>query len=129
MEVRRVLKPAGVLYLAMPNALSLWRRAFGARWVAGWFAPYHLFVYTVTGVRALAQATGFKVVRDWSITPDSWLRLHLKATFHPDDNHLDARADRWLDAPLFRLPLALLLRIVEAPVRERDCLVVELRKC
>ena len=128
-EVSRVLKRPGTLYLAMPNARSIWRRAFGARWVAGWFAPYHLFVYSMSGIRALAQATGFQVVRGWSVTPDSWLRLHLRATLRPGDNRLDARIPNWLDASLVRLPLALLLRAAELLVQERDCLVVELAKC
>src|SRR2546425_2918764 len=55
-EVRRVLKPAGELYLAMPNARSIWRKVFARHWVTGWFAPFHVFVYGITGIQALAQA-------------------------------------------------------------------------
>jgi len=128
-ELRRVLKPAGEVYLAMPNARSVWRRVFGADWVAGWFAPFHVFVYGVPAIRALAQAHRFQVVRSWSITPDSWLRLNLKAALYRGNNRLDAAPRTWLDLPLVRLPLALLLRLAEALIRERDCLVVHLKKC
>src|SRR5207247_10598535 len=89
-EVRRILKPAGALYLAMPNALSFWRQVFGANWVTGWFAPFHLFVYSVAGSGTLAQAHRFEVVRAWSSTSDSWLRLNIKADLHPTSRDLDS---------------------------------------
>lgn len=128
-EVRRILRPGGLVYLAMPNALSIWRRVFGANWVAGWFAPFHLFVYSAVGIGKLAQAHGFEVVRSWSSTSDSWLRLNIKAALHPTSHNLDATPRSWLDGVFVRLPLSALLRLVEVAVRERDCLVVELKKC
>ena len=128
-EAHRVLKPGGALYLAMPNARSVWRRAFGAHWVAGWFAPFHLFVYSARAIRALARAHGFAVVQSWSATSDSWLRLNLRAALHPADNQLDAAPKRWLDRAPARIPLALALRLAELFVRERDCLVVRLERC
>jgi SAM-dependent methyltransferase len=128
-EVRRILRPGGLVYLAMPNALSIWRRVFGANWVAGWFAPFHLFVYSAVGIGKLAQAHGFEVVRSRSSTSDSWLRLNIKAALHPTTHNLDATPRSWLDGVFVRLPLSALLRLVEVAVRERDCLVVELKKC
>jgi SAM-dependent methyltransferase len=128
-EARRVLKPGGALYLAMPNAASVWRHLFGANWVAGWFAPFHLFVYSVPAVRVLARAHGFTVAASRSTTSDSWLRLDLRAAVHPSDNRLDAAPATLLDRAPLRVPLALALRVVELFIRERDCLVVRLEKC
>jgi SAM-dependent methyltransferase len=128
-EVRRVLKPGGTLYLAMPNAASRWRRWFDANWVAGWFAPFHLFVYDVPAVRVLGAAHGFTLAASRSITSDSWLRLNLKAALHPSENRLDSAPPTLLDRAPARLLLALALRVVELFLRERDCLVVRLEKC
>ncbi len=128
-EVRRILKPAGAFYLAVPNARSVWRRVFGANWVSGWFAPFHLFVYSLTGIRVLAQLHGFDIVRSWSATSDSWFRLNLKALLYKGNNSLDFTPKMWLDRALVRATLLSLLRLVEAPAGDRDCLVVELKKC
>jgi SAM-dependent methyltransferase len=128
-EARRILKPRGALYLAMPNARSIWRRVFGKNWVGGWFAPFHLFVYSMPAIRALAVAHGFAVVRSWSATSDSWLRLNLRAALHPAHHRLDAAPKTWLDRAPARIALALALRLAELFVRERDCLVVQLEKC
>jgi SAM-dependent methyltransferase len=128
-EVRRILRPAGIVYLAMPNSLSIWRRVFGANWVTGWFAPFHLVVYSAAGIRRLARAHRFEVVRSWSTTSDSWLRLNIKAALYPANNHLDSTQRTWLDGLLVRLPLIVFLRLAELTIRERDCLVVELKKC
>jgi SAM-dependent methyltransferase len=128
-EVRRILRPGGALYLAMPNARSLWRRVFGADWVTGWYAPFHLFVYSLAGIRTLAHAHGFEVVRARSATPDSWLRLNLRARFDPTNHHLDATTTTWLASLGVRVPVAAVLRLAEVAIRERDCLLVELKKC
>src|SRR5450631_3934338 len=36
-ELARILKSGGMLYLAVPNAASIWRKIFGDNWVSGWF--------------------------------------------------------------------------------------------
>jgi len=128
-EVRRILQPSGEVYLAMPNARSIWRRRFGADWVVGWFAPFHLFVFSLRSIRALAAANGFAVVRWWSSTPESWFRLNLHARLHPENNLLGDAATTWLDTWPPRVLLGAALRLRELFARERDCLVVRLRKC
>ena len=126
-ELGRILNNKGTLYLAVPNAASIWRKVFGANWVSGWYAPFHLFHYNRETLAGLAQQHGFVVTDCWSRTPDSWFRLNLKAFFYPSENQLDWRKT-WLDSRPVRYLLMLLLRIIEFPFSERDCLVIKLQK-
>lgn len=126
-ELARILKPGGVLHLAVPNAASIWRRVFGSNWVSGWYAPFHLFHYDRESLSKLSQQHGFIVTDSWCNTPESWFRLNLKAFFFPRENQLDWRKT-WLDSRPARLLLMFLLRIVELPLSERDCLVIKLQK-
>ena len=126
-ELARILKPGGSLYLALPNVASAWRKVFGRNWVSGWFAPFHLFHYDRQALASLARQHHFQVVEGWSRTPSSWFRLNLKAWIHAEDNRVDWRRS-WLDNRFVAYPLMLLLRLIEIPLRERDCLVVHLKK-
>ena len=126
-ELARVLKNGGVLYLAVPNADSIWGKVFGDNWVSGWFAPFHLFHYNSAALAKLAAQHGFDVVEGWSSTPESWFRLNLKSYLYPNENKLDWRIN-WLDSRPVRYLLMPLLRVVEWPFAERDCLVIQFKK-
>ena len=126
-ELARILKSDGMMYLAVPNAASIWRKVFGANWVSGWFAPFHLFHYNREILKKLASKYGFEVMESWSSTPESWFRLNLKAYLYPKENKLDWYRC-WLDRLPIRYFLMLVLRIVELPFSERDCLVVKFKK-
>jgi SAM-dependent methyltransferase len=126
-ELARILKRGGMLYLAVPNSASIWRRIFGADWVSGWFAPFHLFHYNRAALVKLAVQHGFDMVASWSSTPESWFRLNLKACLYPGENRLDWRKS-WLDSGPMRYLMMMVLRIIELPFAERDCLVIKLVK-
>ena len=126
-ELARVLKDGGMLYLAVPNAASVWRNVFGQNWISGWFAPFHLFHYTRGALEQLAGHHGFDPVQAWSRTPESWFRLNLKAAFYPKEHRLDWYVN-WLDATPIRYLLMCVLRVIELPCREKDCLVVQFKK-
>lgn len=126
-ELARILKNGGMLYLAVPNVASIWRKVFGNNWVSGWFSPFHLFHYNRHSLAKQAGQHGFDVVGSWSSTPVMWFKLNLKACLYPKEKRLDT-CKSWLDRRPLDYILMLMLRIIELLFRERDCLVMHLKK-
>lgn len=60
-ELRRILKPGGLLALRLPNADSLDARIFGRYW-SGLDAPRHLYVFSKANIRAMLTQQGYEVV-------------------------------------------------------------------
>jgi SAM-dependent methyltransferase len=61
-EVRRVLRPAGVAVIGVPNAASLQARLFGRYWAA-YDAPWHLTHFTPETLDRLLGQAGLRAVR------------------------------------------------------------------
>lgn len=61
-EIRRILKPGGVLVFRVPNGGSLDARLFGPYW-AGLEPPRHLFVFDQKTLTAFLSNAGFAVKR------------------------------------------------------------------
>jgi len=59
-EIRRILKPGGLLLISTPNLQSWDARLFGRYW-AGLDAPRHLYVFSSQTLGRLLNATGFRV--------------------------------------------------------------------
>ena len=60
-EIKRILKPDGLVYLTVPNTLSLNFWLFGQNWY-GLDAPRHVISYCPRALRFLCDATGFEIV-------------------------------------------------------------------
>ena len=58
-EIRRILKPDGILILRVPNGGSWDAKLFGPNW-AGLDAPRHLFVYNQETLLEILKITGFQ---------------------------------------------------------------------
>ena len=67
LEVKRILKPGGLLLLRVPSLDSLDARLFGAFW-AGLDPPRHLTVFSRETLVRLLTETGFTVERSWCMS-------------------------------------------------------------
>ena len=126
-ELFRILVDKGDLYISVPNSNSIWRRIFKKKWVSGYFAPFHLAHYNEKTLTVLAEKHGFRVQKTFYRTPESWFRLNIKAVWHSEVNNLDHYSS-WIDTKLVKFCLCLLLRVIELPIRNRDCMTMHLRK-
>ena len=110
-EAARVLKPAGLLYVEVPNAGGWTAGRYGPAWLA-WDVAHHVSHFTPATLARLAAKAGFTVVREVHLSLEyspptllqTWLNQWLggdsrlfRAITHDDDR----------DAPRGRVPLAL----------------------
>lgn len=67
-EVRRVLRPGGLLAIQSPNVRSVMARAAGREW--SWLLlPFHVWHFTPRAMRATLQRRGFRVERSYTWEP------------------------------------------------------------
>lgn len=61
-EIKRILKPEGLLVIAVPNLTSWDARVFGPAWV-GYDVPRHLYTFAPATLGTLLDQVGFRVAR------------------------------------------------------------------
>ena len=62
-EIRRVLKPKGLLLLAVPNRATSWKRRLARAGLFAYSDPDHKIEYTLDELRAELHASGFAITR------------------------------------------------------------------
>jgi SAM-dependent methyltransferase len=71
-QLRRCLEPTGELWIACPNADSIWRSVFGRNWI-NWHVPYHLWHFTPVALTKVLEKAGFQVDEMTTISPAIWV--------------------------------------------------------
>jgi SAM-dependent methyltransferase len=77
-HIHPAMTEGGRLYIALPNAESIWRTAFGEDW-AHWHVPFHLWHHTRRSLGLLLEQTGFWLESVRTVTPGEWLLLSIDA--------------------------------------------------
>jgi 2-polyprenyl-3-methyl-5-hydroxy-6-metoxy-1,4-benzoquinol methylase len=143
-DAARVLKPAGLLYVEVPNAGGWTARRYGPAWLA-WDVTHHVSHFTPSTLARLAAKAGFTVVREVHLSLEyspptllqTWLNQWLggdsrlfRAMTHDDDR--DAPGGRvplpiHVAAAILLLPAAVLVTLFLALRRDGDTLGVYFR--
>ena len=77
-KVEPALREGGMVYIVVPNAGSIFRRAFGADWVH-WHVPFHLFHFTEDALAKLCRQCGLELESVRNVTSGEWLLMSLEA--------------------------------------------------
>jgi SAM-dependent methyltransferase len=72
LDIARILKPEGQVWIACPNNQSWLRRLFGRDWI-NWHVPFHIVHFSSATLRRLLVETGFVDVEVRQITPALWV--------------------------------------------------------
>jgi len=143
-EAAKVLKPAGLLYVEVPNAGGWTARRYGLAWLA-WDVAHHVSHFTPITLERLGAKAGFTVVREVHLSLEyspptllqTWLNQWLggdsrlfRAMTHDDDR--DAPGGRvplpiHVAAAILLLPAAVLVTFLLALRRDGDTLGVYFR--
>jgi 2-polyprenyl-3-methyl-5-hydroxy-6-metoxy-1,4-benzoquinol methylase len=93
-EIKRILKPNGLVAFSIPNPKSTWAKRFGAAWI-GYDSPRHLYLFHNKSLALLLAQSGFDLVEQshfletyhtWVASFHTWLNREM-------DNN---RRRRWL---------------------------------
>lgn len=93
-EAGRLLRPRGLLLIAVPNLASWSFEHFGRSWF-GLDVPRHLTHFTPTTLNALLAAEGFRVLKLTHIGTDGWLRQSARRLSAGGSGSIALRACRW----------------------------------
>jgi 2-polyprenyl-3-methyl-5-hydroxy-6-metoxy-1,4-benzoquinol methylase len=125
LSVRRLLKPAGQVWISCPNSQSWLRPAFGRCWI-NWHVPFHLSHFSAGQLRSLLEECGFTLRETRQLTPALWVASSIVVRLFAREG----KATRQLRNPVLMFALVMLCRLLLFPVlyignrRGRgDCLV------
>jgi len=96
-KIRQLLRPDGLLVIALPAADSLEARLFGRRWY-GLDAPRHRWLPSRRALRSLVQGAGFAIeeISGWSLrTPLVGFAASVAPSLEPAQLRRLARNSRW----------------------------------
>jgi SAM-dependent methyltransferase len=72
LDIARILKPEGQVWIACPNNQSWLRTLFGRAWI-NWHVPFHIVHFSSATLQRLLVETGFTDIEIGQITPALWV--------------------------------------------------------
>jgi 2-polyprenyl-3-methyl-5-hydroxy-6-metoxy-1,4-benzoquinol methylase len=126
-EARRLLRPRGLLVVAVPNLASWSFRHFGRHWF-GLDVPRHLTHFTPATLNALLAAEGFRVLKLTQVGTDGWVRqsahrLAANGAHIAPSGSATQRNSQWLKACRWK-PLAQAISTWSERTAQADDMVV-----
>ncbi|HTZ40586.1 MAG TPA: class I SAM-dependent methyltransferase [Syntrophales bacterium] len=111
-KIKKILKPAGRVFIWCPNADSSPAVLFRHFW-SGWHLPFHFYHFTPSTITSLAEVTGFRVARLRAVTPEFLFAYSLETWMKQQNVSRSWRTGviRLLHAAAVRAMLGLLFRI------------------
>lgn len=93
-EAGRLLRPRGLLLIAVPNLASWSFTHFGRHWF-GLDVPRHLTHFTPATLNALVAAEGFRTLKLSHVGTDGWLRQSARRISASGSGNVFLRACKW----------------------------------
>jgi len=126
LDVGRLLKSGGQVWISCPNSRSWLRRTFRSFWI-NWHVPFHISQFSAQTLQKLLAQAGFTIVETSQITPALWVSSSVIARLFAKKS----RPTRELRNPILMLGLLVISRLFFFPglwlgnLRGRgDCLLV-----
>lgn len=89
LELKRILKPNGIIFIAVPNHKSYDAKFYKTYWAA-WDVPRHLWHFSRTGLKKILLKYEFNCIKEKAMPFDSYYVSLLSESYKP--NGLKARA-------------------------------------
>jgi SAM-dependent methyltransferase len=86
-QLNRVLKPGGVIFIAVPNYTSADAENYGTHWAA-WDVPRHLYHFSPSSIKQLLPAHGFRLKAIRPMWFDSFYVSMLSEKYRTGDGNL-----------------------------------------
>jgi len=125
LDISRILRPGGQVWISCPNSGSWIRKICGHAWI-NWHVPFHISHFSEPTLRMVLTESGFVDVKISQVTPALWVASSLIAAVFSRKG----RATRELRNPALVLALMTLARTVLCPLmiagnltRHGDCLI------
>jgi SAM-dependent methyltransferase len=126
LDVARLLKSGGQVWISCPNTRSWLRKTFGSSWI-NWHVPFHISQFSAETLQKVLTQAGFTAVETSQITPALWVSSSVIARLFAKKG----RPTRELRNPILMLGLLMVSRLFFFPglwlgnQRGRgDCLLV-----
>jgi 2-polyprenyl-3-methyl-5-hydroxy-6-metoxy-1,4-benzoquinol methylase len=129
-NVNKILKPGGKVWISCPNSRSFFRKLFGVHWI-NWHVPFHIAHFDAESLANLLRETGFSTILIRPISPAIWVTHSIIAKVFARK----ARPTREIRNPVFVAALLLFVRLALFPALwltnqcgRGDCLLVAATK-